>query len=119
MYQKVTILGRLGGDPQMRYTQEGKPVTKLNVAANYGKDKVAWFVVSVWERQAEFINDNFKKGDIVFVEGVLQPGEDGNPRQWQGKDNTFHSSYEVTAHVVKGISAQKKAGAEDEEDLPF
>ena len=61
MYQRLIIVGRLGQDPEMRYTQEGKPVTNLSVATDKSwtdasgtkHEQTTWFRVAVWGNQAE------------------------------------------------------------------
>ena len=81
MYQHITIVGRLGRDPEMRYTPSGQAVTSFNVAtdrqytdANGQKVKeTTWFRVSVWGKQAETTNQYLKKGSMVLVDGRLTP----------------------------------------------
>ena len=76
---KVMIIGRLGRDPEMRYTQAGKPVCSLNVATDEGYtndrgekvDKTEWHKVVFWDRQAETCSQYIAKGSLVFVEGRL------------------------------------------------
>ena len=86
---KVMIIGRLGRDPEMRYTQAGKPVCSLNVATDEGYtndrgekvDKTEWHKVVFWDRQAETCSQYLAKGSLVFVEGRLStrkyPGSAG------------------------------------------
>ena len=72
---KVMIIGRLGRDPEMRYTQAGKPVCSLNVATDEGYtndrgekvDKTEWHKVVFWDRQAETCSQYLAKGSLVFV----------------------------------------------------
>ena len=67
---KVMIIGRLGRDPEMRYTQAGKPVCSLNVATDEGYtndrgekvDKTEWHKVVFWDRQAETCSQYLAKG---------------------------------------------------------
>ena len=76
---KVMIIGRLRRDPEMRYTQAGKPVCSLNVATDEGYtndrgekvDKTEWHKVVFWDRQAETCSQYLAKGSLVFVEGRL------------------------------------------------
>ena len=108
---KVMIIGRLGRDPEMRYTQAGKPVCSLNVATDEGYtndrgekvDKTEWHKVVFWDRQAETCSQYLAKGSLVFVEGRLstrkyqdqqgqdryvteiQQGRQGGGRQTQGR----------------------------------
>ena len=79
MYQKVIIVGNLGGDPELRYTPQGDPVTSFSVATNRrwtGRDgqpgeETCWFRVSVWGKQAESCNQYLSKGRQVLVEELF------------------------------------------------
>ena len=105
---KVMIIGRLGRDPEMRYTQAGKPVCSLNVATDEGYtndrgekvDKTEWHKVVFWDRQAETCSQYLAKGSLVFVteiqgqrvqfldrkaDGDGQQGRQGGGRQTQGR----------------------------------
>jgi single-strand DNA-binding protein len=71
MHATAHLLGRLGGDPELRYTPAGKAVCSFSLAVDrQGKDEVAdWWSVTLWEKQAEFAANNLKKGGRVLVEG--------------------------------------------------
>ena len=123
MYQKVTIVGNLGGDPEMRYTARGVPVTKFSVATNRRwtsadgnpGEETTWFRVSAWRNLAETCNQYLSKGRQVLVEGRLVPDkETGGPRIWTGNDGVTRSSYEVNASDVRFLGGR----GEREEALP-
>ena len=110
MYQKVIIVGRLGQDPEMRYTPSGQPVTTFGVAtdrrwtdqAGQQQKETTWFRVSVWGKQAEACNQYLVKGQQVLVEGRLRPDPaTGEPRIWTGNDGVARASYELTSWTVK------------------
>ncbi len=113
MYHKVTIIGNLGSDPEMRYMPDGTPVTSFSVATNRkwknsdgspGEETV-WFRVSAWRRLAETTNQYLSKGRQVFIEGRLTPDRaTGGPRIWTANDGTPRASYEITALEVKFLS---------------
>lgn len=77
---KVMIIGRLGKDPEMRYTTTGAPVTNFTVAAGRQwkdpngetRDETEWFQVVVWNKLAEICNQYLTKGSRVYIEGRLQ-----------------------------------------------
>ena len=113
MFHKLTIVGNLGKDPDMRFTTDGKPVTTFSVAASNRKDETVWFRVSTWDKQAETCNQYLHKGSKVLVEGRLK----AEPPVFQKKDGTWASSYEVTAENVRFLSGKDEPVVTD--DVPF
>ncbi|MBO0720812.1 MAG: single-stranded DNA-binding protein [Blastocatellia bacterium] len=91
-FNKITIVGYLGRDPELRYTPQGTAVCKLSVATTERRKNAAgqpdehttWFRVTVWGRQAELANEYLSRGRQVYLEGRLRLEEyndrDGNPR---------------------------------------
>jgi len=120
MFQQTIIAGRLGRDPEQRYTPTGQAVTSFSVAADrqYAKDgqtvkETVWFKVTAWGKLAEICNTYLRKGSLVLVEGRM-----GEPSAWIGKeDGKPHASNEVTASTVKFLSA--KAQDDQSEEVPF
>jgi single-strand DNA-binding protein len=119
MYQRITIVGNLGRDPEMRYTPSGQAVTNLSVATNrqYTTSdgervkETAWFRVSVWGRQAETTNQYLRQGSRVLIEGRLTPDPStGGPRIWTRQDGSPGASFEINANRVVFLSTR----AEDE-----
>ena len=136
MYHKITIVGYLGRDPEMRYTPSGQPVTNFSIATSRkwaGQDgqqrnETVWWRVTVWGRQAETCNQYLVKGQQVLVEGRLRPDPaTGGPRIWTGNDGVARASYELTANTVKFLAKPRGAAADYEEppvieepgDIPF
>ena len=145
MYQKITIVGNLGRDPEMRYMPDGTAVTSFSVATSRGwTDKATgqpvkettWFRVSVWGRQAETANQYLSRGKKVLVEGRIKPDPNtGGPRIWTRQDGTVGSSYEITANTVRFLSSRGEdegyeggdynagggnaGGAQEEDEIPF
>ena len=72
---KVELLGRVGTDPEMQYTQGGTAVVKLRLATERrrqdGEVEADWHNVVVWDRTAEAVNEYVGKGDRVYVAGRL------------------------------------------------
>lgn len=119
MYQKLTIVGNLGTDPEMRYTPSGQAVTNLSVATNrrwtdgsgQQHEETTWFRVSVWGKQAESCNQYLSKGRQVFIEGRLTPDrETGGPRIWTDQNGNPRASYEMTALDVKFLGGRGEGG---------
>lgn len=138
MYQKVIVVGNLGGDPEMRYTPSGTPVTNFSVASNRRwtnqqgeqQEETTWFRVSCWNRLAETTNQYLSKGRQVLVEGRMSPDpQTGGPRVWTGNDGVARASYEVTALNVQFLGGGQASAAApfeaeepgelDEEEIPF
>ncbi|MBN2201966.1 single-stranded DNA-binding protein [bacterium] len=77
---KVILLGRLGADPQLKYTPSGRATVNFNLATNQvwkdqeGKqqEKTDWSRVVAWGKLAEIMGEYLKKGGLVYIEGRLQ-----------------------------------------------
>lgn len=119
MYQKLVIVGNLGGDPEMRYTPSGQAVTNFSVATNrrwtdnggQQQDETVWFRVSVWGKQAETCNQYLSKGQKVLIEGRLTPDkETGGPRIWTDQNGKPKASYEMSAFEVRFLSTRGESG---------
>ena len=114
MYQKIIIIGRLGRDPEMRYTQSGTPVTSFSVATDrrwtdqsgQQQERTVWFRISAWRRLAETCNQYLSKGRLVMIEGELS-----EPKPYQGRDGEWRASLEITAREVKFLGGRGDAGA--------
>jgi len=126
----------------MRYTPEGTAVTTFDVATSQkaSKDKqcpdgwketqsgtawelVTWWQITTWRGLAETMNRLLSKGALVYVEGqVSGTAREGKqtPRVWTSRDGIAHSSYEVTARMVKLLGGGEVSEPEPEqESLPF
>lgn len=126
MYQKTIIIGRLGRDPEMRYTQGGDPVTSFSVATDRRwKDaqgqpmaKTTWFRVTAWRKLGEVVNQYCHKGDLVMVEGEL-----AEPRPYKRSDGEYAASLDLTASAVKFLNGKRdQEGGEavaDDDGVPF
>jgi single-strand DNA-binding protein len=126
-YCKVILVGNLGGDPELRYTPDGRPVVSFNVAVNRRRrqgedswvDETDWFRVTAWEKLAETCNQYLSKGRKVLVEGRLQT------RTFQGADGQTRKYIDVVASQVVLLDRAPAAepAVEEEtieaEDLPF
>lgn len=112
MFQTIILIGNLGKEPEMRYTNTGQPVTTLSVATNrryngangQPVNETTWFRVSVWGKQAESCNQYLHNGSRVVVEGRLTPDpETGGPHIWEN-NGKIGASYEVNASTVRFLS---------------
>jgi single-strand DNA-binding protein len=109
---KVMIIGNLGKDPEMKYTQQGKPVTTFSVAVSRTrrdadgqmKDETEWFRVVAWEKLAETCNEYLRKGSKVYIEGRLQT------REYQGQDGQTRQSVEIVANEMLILDSRQQGG---------
>jgi single-strand DNA-binding protein len=116
-YNKVILMGHLGADPELRYTQNGSPVSSFRLAINRkwkGKDnsqheETTWTNVTVWGPQAESVAKYLNKGSPVMIDGRL------NYRTWQDKEGNNRSSLEVTAESVTFLARGDK---EEQKEIP-
>ncbi|MCK9230509.1 MAG: single-stranded DNA-binding protein [Syntrophales bacterium] len=137
MVNKVILVGRLGADPEIRYTQDGTMVTTLNVATNeQWKDKdgekqqkTEWHRVVTFRKLAEICGNYLSKGSLVYIEGRIQT------RSWDDKDGNKRYTTEVVASTMQmldrkgqgadrvddGVKAGVELGGRDtrEDDVPF
>lgn len=122
MFQRLIIIGNLGRDPELRFTQDGNPVTTLSVATSRkykDKDETTWFRVIVYGKQAESCNQYLTKGSKVLVEGRLIPDANGGPKVYQKKDGTWGASYDVTADSVRFLSSKADGKSEEPESADW
>jgi single-strand DNA-binding protein len=111
---KVMIIGNLGRDPEMKYTQTGTPVTQFSVAVSRTRkspdgqqiDETEWFRVVAWERLAETCNEYLRKGSKVYIEGRLQT------RKWTGQDGQERTTVEVVANEMLLLDSRQQGGYE-------
>jgi single-strand DNA-binding protein len=82
-FNKITIVGYLGRDPELRYTPQGTAVCNISIATTERRknvegeyeDRTTWFRVTLWNRQAELANEYLAKGRQVYIEGRLRQEE--------------------------------------------
>ncbi|MBI3731973.1 MAG: single-stranded DNA-binding protein [Chloroflexi bacterium] len=124
MYQKTTIIGNLGGNPELKYLVNGTAVTSFSMAVNNQRKnpegevvkETTWFRVSVFGKQAESCAEYLTKGRMVLVEGTLKGDPaTGGPRLYERKDGTVGASFELVANSVKflptGAPGEKEKAA--------
>jgi len=139
---KITIIGHLGRDPEMRYTPEGQGVTTFSVASSRKykissgeqREETEWFNCSAWGKLADVCNQYLTKGKQVYIEGRLKT------RTYQAQNGETRFSIDVTCQEIQFLggghgqgeaagaaagaaSAEEResvgAGQEHGNDLPF
>ncbi len=110
MLNHITLMGRLTRDPELRYTNDKKPVTSFTLAVDRdGKAGGVDFIDCVaWENTATFAANYFKKGSVAIVTGRLQM------RNWQDRDGNKRINAEVKLHAMYFGDSKKK----DADDTP-
>ncbi len=110
---KVILVGRLGRDPETRYTGGGQAVANFSMATDESyKDKngerqkrTEWHKIVVWGKQAEIAQQYLKKGSLIFVEGRIQS------REWQDKEGQKRTSFEIVASNFRMLGSRAEGAA--------
>ncbi len=111
-YNRVILLGNLGRDPEVRYTQGGTTVANLRIATterrpdgNGGwQDQTEWHTVVVFGKQADNVKKYLTKGRQVMVEGSLRT------RQWQDQQGQKRYSTEIVARDIRFVGGRPQGG---------
>jgi single-strand DNA-binding protein len=111
-FNKITLVGNLGRDPELRYTPQGTPVCSFTLATNErrkdrageNQDVTTWFRVTLWGRQAETASQYLSKGRPVYIEGRLRVEE------WTDKDGKQRYTLEVHATDMQFIGGRGDEG---------
>ncbi len=104
---KVVLIGRLGGDPEVRYAPSGNAVANFSLATNYSyKDRdgnlqetTSWHRIVAWTRLAEFAKQYLHKGMRVYVEGRIQY------REWQDQNGVKRNTTEIIANDIQMLDS--------------
>ena len=137
---KVILIGRLGADPEIRYTADGTPVATFRIATTetwknkdgVKVDQTEWHRIVAWRKLGEISGEYLKKGKLVYVEGRIQS------REFEGRDGVKRKTFEIVAtnmQMLGGSGAQETTGGAarrrdgptkilcprrgDEEDIPL
>ena len=110
---KVILIGNLGRDPEVRFTQGGTPVANFTMAtterwndpSGEKKERTEWHRIVVWGKQAEVAAEYLKKGRSVYVEGSLQT------REWTDRDGNKRYTTEVRAQRLQFLGRPDDRGA--------
>ena len=95
----ITLAGRLGTDPEVRFTPSGQKVTSFSMATNSrkgGKDETTWWRITVWGERLDKMIQYLKKGSAIIVVGELH-----KPEIYTDRNGNPQVSMEVTAEILK------------------
>jgi len=138
---KAILIGRLGADPELRYTPSGVAVVNFRIATDHGwkddsgewQDRTEWHNIVAWRDLAERCAEYLKKGQRVYIEGQIQT------RSWEGQDGVRRYKTEIVARMMEMLEGRQSAPdqeapmpepeqmsaeepikeGEEEDDLPF
>ena len=105
---KVILVGRLGKDPETRYTSGGQAVCHFSMATDESyKDRngerqkrTEWHRITVWGKQAEIAQQYLKKGAQIYLEGSIRSSE------WTDKEGQKKTSYEINASNFRMLGSR-------------
>ena len=120
MINKVTLVGYLGKDPELRQLESGSSVAQFSVATseNY-KDKAGewqsvteWHNVVCWRALAERVEKNLKKGNLVYIEGKI------STRKWQDKEGNDRYSTDIIANTYRKLEKREESNFDSNNNFP-
>ncbi len=115
---KVQIIGNLGRDPELRFTQDGTPVANFSVAVNETwrsrdgeqRERTEWFRVVVWRQLAEIANQYLRRGARVYLEGRLET------REWQDREGNDRTTTELVVRDMIMLGGRDDADGPPRDD---
>lgn len=130
MLNKIQLIGRVGADPELRYTTDGTPVSQFNLATTktwkkngQKQEKTTWHKIIAWRKLAEIIGEYIKKGSLVYVEGEL------DVREFEDKQGVKRKTHEIIINDMKMLGGKSEGGSsrpassqkpssQDDDDFP-
>jgi single-strand DNA-binding protein len=108
---KVILIGRLGKDPELKYTPSGVPVAKFSLATDESfKDRngeqqkrTEWHNIVAWQKLAEICGEYLTKGKLVYIEGRIQS------RQWEDQEKNKRTAYEIIAQRMQMLGSKAES----------
>lgn len=105
---KVILIGRLGKDPELKYTPSGVPMAKFSLATDESfKDRngemqkrTEWHNIVAWQKLAEICGEYLTKGKLVYIEGRIQS------RQWEDQDKNKRTAYDIVAQRMQMLGSK-------------
>lgn len=119
MLNKVTLIGRLGQDPTIRYMPNGEAVCNFSVATSekytdkngQRQEATEWHNVTMYRKLAEIAGQYLKQGSQVYIEGKIKS------RKYTDKNGTERTAYEIIANEMKMLGGNSQATAAPVEDI--
>jgi len=117
-YAQITLVGRLGRDPEMKMTAAGKSITTTSMAVTNRDKSSTWYTINAWDNMGKWLGDA-NKGDMIFVQGDLEV------RHYDKKDGTKGTEMTVTARAIRTMGGKRQESqasapvVDFESDIPF
>src|SRR3984885_149913 len=110
---KAILVGRLGRDPETRYTSGGQAVCNFTMAtdetykdrAGERQKRTEWHRIVVWGKQAEIAQQYLRKGSLIFLEGRIQT------RQWDDREGQKRTTVEIVANNFRTLGGKSDGAA--------
>ena len=115
MVNSCNFIGRLGRDPEIRYTQSGKAGASFSLACSEkrgGEESTEWVNVVAWEKLAEIAGQYLTKGSLVFISGRMQT------RKWQDKEGGTRYTTEIVAREMKMLDGKEDGQQQNQQWQP-
>jgi single-strand DNA-binding protein len=118
---KVILVGRLGRDPEVRYTPSGTAVANFSIATSEQwtnkdgekQERTEWHKIVAWRRLGEICGEYLHKGSQIYIEGRLQT------RDWEDRDGNKRYTTEVIAQTMQMLGSADKGGKAETTDERF
>ena len=108
---KVILIGRLGKDPEVKYTPSGAPVAKFSLATDEvfkdcsgeQQNRTEWHNIVAWNKLAEICGQYLTKGKLVYIEGSIRS------RQWEDQAGNKRTAYDIVAWTMKMLGSKAES----------
>jgi single-strand DNA-binding protein len=117
---KVILLGRLGADPEVRYTSNGTPVATFRMATSESwtnkdgqrEERTEWHRIVAWRKLGEICGEYLSKGKQVYIEGRIQT------REWEDRDGVKRWTTEITAQNMQMLGSPGDQASTGQTPIP-
>jgi len=108
---KVILVGRLGKDPEVKYTPSGMQIAKFSIATSENvkrgdnwEEKTEWHNIVLFNKQAEFAGEYLKKGSLVYLEGKISTSS------WDDENGVKKYRTEIVGNILRSLGARENSG---------
>ena len=121
MLNKVTLIGHLGRNPEVRYMPNGDAVCNFSIATSESwkdqsgqrQEKTEWHAITLYRKLAEIAAQYLKKGSLIYLEGKIQS------RKYTDKQGVERTAYEIIGNEMKMLGGRDNQPAQPPEQQPF